>query len=166
MQNAQNPALVDVYVYSLKSNKPYFLLLKRSDEVIYAGEWRMVGGKIKTGETASEAAQREFSEETALNMQQFWCVPTVNSFFDFKRNITHHIPVFAVKCEAESVPELNHEHSDYAWVNETEAMSLVLWPEQRRCITLVSRLLEKPELSREWLIEFPSSPYNTQYRKG
>lgn len=157
MHNAQHPALVDVYVYSLKSNKPYFLLLKRSDEVIYAGEWRMVGGKIKTGETASEAAQREFFEETMLQMEQFWCVPTVNSFFDFKRNITHHIPVFAIECGAQSVPKLNHEHSDYAWVNESDAKELVLWPEQRRCITLITKLLEKSELSGEWIIEFPSS---------
>lgn len=156
MNHDSVPSLVDVHVYSFIEDRLHFLLFKRSDSVIYSGEWRMVGGKIAQNESAVGAAKREFTEETGLGMNLFWCVPAVNSFFDFKRNITHHIPVFAVECEAGAKPDLNHEHAESQWFNEAEALEMVLWPEQQRCIRLISRLLAQPELSREWLI--PVSP--------
>lgn len=146
------PSLVDVYAYRIHKNEPAFLLLKRSDKVIYAGEWRMIGGKINELEPAWKAALRELSEETGLQPKTAWCVPSVNSFFEFKSNTLHHIPVFSVELEHDSKIELNHEHSEYGWFSPEEAQTLLLWPEQKRLLSLISSILRENRLSKEWII--------------
>jgi len=148
-----NTELVDVYPYKWEGGEPLFLLMQRSPQVIYAGEWRMVGGKVHPEETATEAALREFEEETMMQARQFWCVPSVNSFFDFKGNKMHHIPVFAIGCKGEAEPQLNHEHISWQWLNSAEAVSLVKWPEQQRIIELMNKLLiNNNSFSDEWMI--------------
>ncbi len=51
--------LVDVYVYRLEQNKVKILLLKRAQDVVYGGQWRMIGGKVNDDEKAYQAARRE-----------------------------------------------------------------------------------------------------------
>lgn len=147
------PRLIDVYPYRMASGGVEFLLLRRSKNRIYAGQWRMIGGKIQAGETAAEAAVREFREETGLGATLFWCVPSVNSFFDFERNMLHHIPVFACCCEAGAEPVLNHEHDKSGWFSTQEAIQLTPWPEQQRLITLIERILQTgAPLPEEWIL--------------
>jgi len=68
--------VVDVYPYRLvDESKPEFLLLRRSCGRIYAGEWRVIGGKIEAGESSWKAALRELSEETGLAPVRFWSIP-------------------------------------------------------------------------------------------
>ena len=152
------PALIDVYGYRLVENGTgpddiEFMMLRRAPEVIYAGQWRMIGGKIKSGEIAVEAAWREFKEETACVPELFWCVPTVNSFFDFEQNKLHHIPVFAALVSNHISVKLNHEHDKLIWMTPDAAAERVLWPEQARIIKLIPQLLQatKGRLPREWI---------------
>lgn len=154
------PELIDVYAYRRVAGDAApdaieFLMLRRAPEVIYAGQWRMIGGKIKPGETAVKAAWREFREETGGLSGQFWCVPTVNSFFDFKKNKLHHIPVFAVAVSSHASIKLNHEHDLYDWLRPGAAVSRVLWPEQARIIQLIPELLDttRGRLPREWIVD-------------
>ncbi|MFB6274223.1 MAG: NUDIX domain-containing protein, partial [Salinibacter sp.] len=44
--------VVDVYPYREQSVNPEFLLLRRASGTEYAGQWRMVGGKIEPDEAA------------------------------------------------------------------------------------------------------------------
>lgn len=155
------PELIDVYAYRrpVEMAKPdaiEFLMLRRAPEVIYAGQWRMIGGKVKSGETAAEAAKRELQEETGCAPELFWCVPTVNSFFDFKQNKLHHIPVFAAGLNAEKSINLNHEHDRYHWHPAASAARQVLWPEQARIIQLIPQLLHATQgsLPREWIVDW------------
>lgn len=154
------PELIDVYAYrhlagDVAPDAIEFLMLRRSTEVIYAGQWRMIGGKIKSGETAVNAAWREFREETGSIPELFWCVPTVNSFFDFKKNKLHHIPVFAVALSTDASIKLNHEHDLYDWFAPAKAAGRVLWPEQARIIQLIPHLLDSAQgkLPREWIVD-------------
>lgn len=150
------PELVDVYVYrTANAGGTEFLLLQRAPGVIYAGQWRMVGGKIKAGETAAQAALRELQEETGCLPEVLWCVPAVNSFFDFKRNKLHHIPVFAVLLNADAEIRLNHEHSAYSWFSANTAAAQVQWPEQQRMLRLIPELLHNTHgrLPREWIVD-------------
>lgn len=72
--------LVDVYPYRLVEGIPQFLLLRRVPDMVYAGQWRMVGGAIELGEDAWEAGGRELNEETGQSPDHFWTVPSVTSF--------------------------------------------------------------------------------------
>lgn len=53
--------LVDVYPYRTKAQRHEFLIFKRSAQKKYAGQWRMVGGKIEKGEQASGNLKRKQS---------------------------------------------------------------------------------------------------------
>jgi dATP pyrophosphohydrolase len=112
----------------------------------------MVGGKISDGEKAWETAKREFQEETALFAQRWWAVPSLNHFYDHKRNHIHLIPAFAVECEAFATPILNEEHVEFKWVKAGDCEKFILWPEQNRLILLIDKILQKQILT-EWLLE-------------
>ena len=72
--------LIDAYIYREVSNEIEFLILQRAENRIYAGQWRMVGGKVKQNEEYAHAALREIEEEVQLRPSFFWVVPSVNTF--------------------------------------------------------------------------------------
>ncbi|AXJ00424.1 dATP pyrophosphohydrolase [Cyclonatronum proteinivorum] len=130
-----------------------FLLMRRAKGKLYEGQWRMVGGKVKPAETAAMAAFRELDEETGLIPTLFWCVPSLNAYFDFKANTVHHIAVFACCCETNAVPLLNYEHDQYDWFTADKAALKTRWPEQQRLIQLITRILQsQTPLPPEWVL--------------
>ena len=143
--------LIDVYPYKRTSTEVHFLILKRSNSKIYAGDWRMVGGKVKQGESAWQTALRELKEETQLSPILFWTVPSINQFYDFHEDIIHQIPVFACEIESNSEPVLNDEHIDFKWVTIDEITQYIQWPEQIRLMQLIHHLLKKT-LHPTWII--------------
>ena len=75
----------------MSSGVPEFLLLLRSKNKIYANQWRMVGGKVKEGETYWEGALRELKEELGLEPDFFWVIPSVNTFYEPSSDQLHQI---------------------------------------------------------------------------
>ena len=86
--------VVDVYPYRRATDEPEFLLLRRSADAAYAGQWRMVGGKIEPGEAAWQAALRELREETGLAPAALWSVPSANVFYEWRREGKLKIPYY------------------------------------------------------------------------
>lgn len=144
--------LVDVYVYRLEQNEIKILLLKRARDVMYAGQWRMIGGKVNDEEKAYEAARRELYEETGLTAKKFWTIPSINQFYDHKTDCVYQIPAFGVEVEENAVIELNHEHIDSRWLSGEEISHHVSWPEQRRLIQLLISIVTDNEILEEWII--------------
>ena len=70
-----------------------FLLLHRAPGRIYAGDWRMVGGKLE-GKTAWQACIRELQEETGLVPSRLFTVPFLNRFYEWSHDRVNEIPVF------------------------------------------------------------------------
>ena len=106
--------VVDVYPYRLREGRAEWLLLRRAPGVVYAGAWRMVGGKIEPGETAHAAALREVREETGQAPVRLWAVPSVNAFYEWAHDRVNLIPAFAAELSGD--PVLNHEHDARAWL--------------------------------------------------
>ena len=148
--------LIDVYVFRIKAEKPEFLLLKRSSDKIYANQWRMVGGKVAPEESYHEAAYRELLEETGLKPESFWVIPSVNSFYEAKTDQVHHIPAFAVQVDKKAIPTLNEEHTGHKWVKQQDINEYIAWPEQKRLIELVHRIVTKHQILPEWLLDIDS----------
>jgi dihydroneopterin triphosphate diphosphatase len=136
-----SPRLIDVYPYRWVQEGPELLLLRRSESVVYAGQWRMVGGKIRPGEKAWEAALRELKEETGADPVRFWSVPSMNAFYEWQHDRVHLIPVFA--AELADDPVLDDEHTGFKWVTQEVAETLILWPEQRRLCRLIVEQLRR-----------------------
>jgi dihydroneopterin triphosphate diphosphatase len=131
--------VVDVYPYRRGTAGPEFLVLRRAPGRLYAGQWRMVGGKIAPGETAWQAALRELREETGLEPHVLWALPSVNAFYEWQSDRLNLAPAFAAELGAD--PSLDAEHDDFAWLAPEEAAARLAWPEQQRLLYLAARLL-------------------------
>lgn len=131
--------VVDVYPYRKIDDSPEFLLLRRASDVLYAGQWRMVGGKIEQNETAWEAALREVQEETGRTPVRFWALPSLNTFYEWQADRINLIPAFAAALPDD--PVLDDEHTSFRWLPPSEAAEQLRWPEQQRLLRLADRLL-------------------------
>lgn len=145
--------VIDVYPYSLQENKIKFLLFKRNKAKIYAGQWRMVGGKILATETAWQAGLRELFEETGLKPQLYWSIPSLNHFYEPKSDQILWIPAFAAQISENESILLNEEHESFKWFDLEEIPNLHLWPEQERLIQLLAHLVLEQTIKNEWIIE-------------
>lgn len=144
--------LVDVYPYHEEQKQVKFLIFKRTSEVIYPNQWRMIGGKAKESEKFSEAALRELHEESDLTPLKFWTIPSLNQFYDPKTDTLCQIPAFAAEVNPEDSITLNHEHSEYQWILEDEIDDHIKWPEQRRLMRLLAYIVTNNEILKEWII--------------
>lgn len=147
-------SLVDVYPYKKILNKVKVLVFKRSVEVRYPNQWRMIGGKVKNEEKLYKTALRELKEETGLTPILFWTIPSVNQFYDHRTDTIHQIPAFGADITSNLDIKLNHEHSAYKWISEDEIDSYISWPEQRRLMKLLITIVNKNEILKEWIIKY------------
>jgi dihydroneopterin triphosphate diphosphatase len=128
-----------------------FLLLRRASHKIYAGSWRMVGGKLKVDETAWQACVREIAEETQLPLQRLLAVPYVNRFYEWQHDRINDIPVFVAVTRSGANPTLDDEHSDFAWLQLEAALERLPWPGQRDGLRAAAALLQEGELLQGFL---------------
>ena len=142
--------LIDLYPYKMNGKKIFYLLFKRASGHIYDGQWRMIGGKVQSGESYWEAALRELKEETALKPQFMWTIPSVNSFYEHQTDSILSIPAFAAEIDEASPIILDSEHSDFGWFSLEEALDKIFWPEQRRLLSLTHDLLTSNQILEDW----------------
>lgn len=90
------------------------LLLRRaSDEPNYGGYWGLPGGKAEDGETPEAAAVRECKEEIGFDLD-----PETHKLKPIDRVKTPNgmlFTTYAVLAPEKFAPELDEEHSGYAW---------------------------------------------------
>jgi dATP pyrophosphohydrolase len=120
-----------------------YLLLRRASHKIYAGSWRMVGGKLTSDETAWQACLREVGEETQLPVQRLLAVPYVNRFYEWQQDRINDIPVFVAVTRPGSTPVLDDEHSEFVWLSLEDALARLPWPGQRDGLRAAASLLEE-----------------------
>ena len=147
------PRLIDVYAYRKQHKKVELLILKRAPDVIYAGQWRMIGGKVEEGEKAFEAALRECREETKAEPRTFWTLPSVNQFYDSNSDRVLQIPAFAAELSLTSSVTLNHEHVDFKWIRKEDISEYIHWPEQQRLMHLLISIITDNKVLNKWIIK-------------
>lgn len=145
--------IVEVCVFRTNTNRHEYLLLQRAEnDRIYPGIWQIVSGSIKPGETATQAALRELREETKLRAKRFWVVPLVNSFYVSSEDVLHFTTVFAAEANVGEELRLSSEHQNSSWLSNDEAMKKLVWPGQRKAISMV----------QEFIIQSPTSSNLTE----
>lgn len=132
----------DCHVARPSSSGGYeYLLLERASHKIYAGSWRMVGGKLKPEETAWQGCLRELAEETQLPIERLLAVPYVNRFYEWQQDRINDIPVFVAITRPDADPTLDAEHSSHAWLTLEAAAERLPWPGQREGLRAADTLI-------------------------
>jgi 8-oxo-dGTP pyrophosphatase MutT (NUDIX family) len=115
--NDASPNVAAAFIL-FRSSQGRCLLLRRAATEDHPGEWSLPGGKLKSGETAPQAAVREAYEETRYSAGHAgkWHCRRVKDGVD--------ATTFLQECESEFVPTLNSEHDAWQWVMPSEALEM------------------------------------------
>ncbi len=134
-----------VQVVIFDPDRAEYLLLRRTRA--RGGYWQPVTGNIKKAETALAAAQREVAEETGLRgelidlnythsfvldprlLKQFYPDPQINREYSF-----------ALPTIKQAITIDSDEHTDFAWLNFTDAAARLTWNGNQRALTLTAAL--------------------------
>jgi dATP pyrophosphohydrolase len=151
---------VDVYPYRrARGGAAEWLVLRRAPGRSDAGRWRHVGGKVRPGEAAWEAALRELAEETGwrpgAGLEAAWALPSVNAFYEWAEDRVVLAPAFAARVRGE--PVLDDEHDAWAWHPAEEAAARLAWPEPARLFRLADRLVAGPGRPAAWSLPLSGS---------
>ena len=101
---------VGVWFYCGRTQR--YLYLLRND-ARHPDTWGFAGGKVETGENLLQAVERECSEELGRVPDYERLIP-IEKFTSPDGVFEYH--TFWCRVESEFVPELNHEHTGYAWI--------------------------------------------------
>ncbi len=106
-----NIEAVGVWFYSKSTNRQLYLL---RDDKKYKGHWSLPGGKVEEGEALLDAITRECTEEMGIMPEYIKLIP-IEKFTAVGDYFSYH--TFYCIIEEEFIPELNHEHIGYSWIN-------------------------------------------------
>jgi 8-oxo-dGTP pyrophosphatase MutT (NUDIX family) len=146
------PDLVECLVFRVRdAGRVEQLLIRRADDRIFPGIWQPVTGGLHAEERVPLAALRELEEETGLgapDVEAFYDLDQVGSFFDEEHDQIVNSVIFAVRVRPQATPRISKEHADLLWCERTEAERLSVWPLYRDSYELVERIVADPELAR------------------
>jgi 8-oxo-dGTP pyrophosphatase MutT (NUDIX family) len=101
---------VGVWFYCVRTR--CYLYLLRNDSK-YPDTWGLAGGKVEPDETLITAVERECSEELG-SMPEYQQLIPIEKFTSADGGFEYH--TFWCRVDHEFIPELNHEHVGYAWI--------------------------------------------------
>jgi dATP pyrophosphohydrolase len=144
---------ISVYPFRLSAQGPEYLTLHRhAGDRDFGNVWMAVHGRIKRGETATEAAVRETKEETGLAPIGFWSLDFVEHFYVPSIDAVEIVPCFAAQLEGNVT--LNGEHDEHRWQKYDEIEKFLIWRGQREAIQILHEEIATPLFERR-----PINPY-------
>ena len=129
---------VELIVYKL-IGEPLFLLLKRTEA--RGGFWQPITGNVEVNESFKEAALRELKEETGISAVAR-LVETGCAFDFFDDGRIQHEEVFGAEIPESVEVQLSSEHSECSWVNFSDAMKLLKYPNNKKGLQRLCKLIE------------------------
>ena len=108
---ANTVSAVGVWFYSQSTGR-YLYLMRKDDK--HPDAWGLPGGKMEPGETMMAAMIRECEEEMGAWPEYIKLVP-IEKFTSADGGFAYHT-FFCIVAD-EFIPDLNDEHSGYAWLS-------------------------------------------------
>lgn len=102
------------------------LILERSPA--RGGYWNLVAGGVETGETPADAATRELTEETGLEVH-VRALPLELSYETLSGRVR--LDAFVADAPLDWEPVLDEEHVSYRWCSVHDAVALLAYDEPR-----------------------------------
>ncbi|MBS3899318.1 MAG: NUDIX domain-containing protein [Dethiobacter sp.] len=120
-----------VFIYHWEESEPKYLLLKRNRKL--GGYWQPVTGFIEETEKNREAALRETSEETGLEIYER--LIDLNHVFCFEmQGIPYSVAVLAMEVADPPAISISSEHTDHQWLSYQEARRTLYWVNNVACL--------------------------------
>lgn len=137
-------------VYAKNKDKIEYLLLKRKKHWV---GWEFTKGKIEPFELKRMAAKRETEEETGLKVLRLKKFNVKGKYLYHKEladrpgvaGQTYHL--FAAEVQKGRVKLDPKEHNGHKWVSFKQALKMLKWPNQKKCLKIVNSWL-KHEIQR------------------
>ena len=126
------------FLYKWENGEPCYLLLKRSSKL--GGYWQPVTGFIEEPETNRQAALRELSEETGIEIYERIIDPRHYFFFDMNGEKCS-VSVLAIEVGSRPHIRLSFEHTEHCWLRYREARSRLYWENNRETLDKLHRQL-------------------------
>src|SRR5205814_3979094 len=125
------------------------LLLKRSPDARFCPDiWQVITGFIEPHEQSLEAARRELLEETCLQANEWFALPTPASFYFAPTDEIVLSPVFACELNCDDEPVISQEHVAYEWLTMNAALGRLLFPSHLEGLRTVDALINDQSLLR------------------
>lgn len=134
-------------------NGKYLLLKRAASRDVGGGTWECVTGRLKQGESFSDALHREVHEELGARVQIEFIIGTGHFYRGDKKPENEMIGIQI--CASVDDPEairLSDEHSEYRWATAEEACGLL--PTGHWLVRVIKRAEAIRALSSSELMEF------------
>ena len=135
-----NVGTVDVYLIDDSGPAWKVLVLQRGRDTRCPLSWETVHGHIEPGESTAQAARREVSEETGLEIARLYVV-MVQPFFIQKTQTVELAVVFAAFVKSSQPVTLAEEHVRSDWLSVPDATRRLIWPRERAALAEIVELL-------------------------
>ncbi len=97
-------------------------------------EWRLPKGKLKVGESAADAAQREVAEEAGLHLPTRELLGTTCYLYEDSRRdeqVSKIVFFFAMQADESACVQLEEPTFDaFEWATPPDALRLLHWPNE------------------------------------
>jgi ADP-ribose pyrophosphatase YjhB (NUDIX family) len=101
---------VGVWFYATDTQRYLYLM---RDDPKHPDTWGLPGGRMEPGETMIDSIKRECQEELGAMPEYIKLVP-LEKFTTADQHFAYH--TFFCTVSKEFVPQLNHEHTGWAWL--------------------------------------------------
>jgi len=86
------------------------------------GQWGLVGGRLKPGETFSDGLNREVMEETGIEVTTIRPI-YVGEWHPLIKGVEHQIIAIFMLCESRTEEiKLSNEHDEYKWIDPSKRL--------------------------------------------
>ena len=140
------PAVFIPLYYLDENKKPIYLLLKRK---LHWKGWEFPKGKIETGESKYQTAEREGWEESGHKIIKLKRFNVIGKYLyhkplkDRPEYKGQSYSLFSGEVKKGAVKLEFIEHSAYLWLPFEKAIKKLTWPNQKKCLRIVNHSLEK-----------------------
>ena len=143
---------IDCHIVNIQNQTPSYLILKRSENIIYPNIWQCVTGKINSKETPIQASIREVKEETGLEPINLWTIDSINQYYDHTNNSMNLIPIFGMLVDKMEIV-LSDEHQEYQWLDFKKAKNQLLWNNQKNGLEAFNEIILNPKSEKNNILK-------------
>ena len=135
-----------IVTYSRTKKGIKYLVLKRK---LHWRGWEFPKGGLENRESIKNGIKREIKEETGklpFNIKKF----NVSGKYKYEKELKDRKDLdgqtyilYSVEIKPDSIKIDKKEHFDYQWLNFEKALKKLTWPNQRKCLRITNRFLNK-----------------------